>query len=336
MATMFSADLVPDTYVAANIQGWASWIESVLTTIAGWTVTSDTGQTLPSALPAGTAQNQRLGYRVYEMHDEFTDDQPIFMRIDFGTGMTSGTPPSSIGYTPGINFSFGAGTDGAGNLTGIYWNGQGWHPSSLHTVYTNSHPSQPPITFRTRSYARADNSSFILGLFILEGNNPAGFFGSEQITFSLERSRDRDGIYTGDGLLISYTDNQILGGGGTVMALNATKYLILDRPGRAQPPLEKGLSYPYIRHTPAYSYDGTIPCALCSHFRGTAQQPGINFIMMGANDISAEGQYQVVQYGQTRIYQNLRYLMTGRAAAGPVGSAGPLNDAGCRISMLYD
>lgn len=334
MATMFSSALVPDSTVAAHIQGWASWLESVLTTIAGWTVTSDTGQTLPSSLQGGTAQFQKLGYRIYQMNDEFSAVNPIYMRVDFGTSQYS-TPPSNIGASPGMWFSFGSGTDGAGNLTGLLWDGKGWNPNGP-TIQTNNHPSQPPINYTTRNYASADNSRFVIGMFVSDIQNPAGYYGSDQICFSLERSRDKDGNYTGDGLMITYTDQQLIGGGGTTESLSATKYLICNQGGHAQPPLEKGLSYPYIKHSPAYSYDGTVPCAMCSHFRGIAQQPGINFILLGVNDIGLESQYQVTIYGVNHIYQNLRYLCSAIATSGSLSGTSALNDGGCRVSILYE
>jgi hypothetical protein len=337
MATLFNSSLVPDATLAANIQGWATWVEQVITTLGGWTVTSDTGQTAPGSLTGATAQNQKKGYRIYRMNDDFTTDHPIFMRVDFGSGQANFSGPPA-GWAPGMWFSFGGGTDGAGNLTGLLWNGVGWNANAA-TLSTNNHPSQTAPTYPTRNYASGDNSRFIFGMFITDFQNPAGYYGTDQICFSLERSRDRDGNYTGDGLLITYTDSQLYGGGGITAALSAHKYIICDRPGGAQPLLEAGLAYMYVRHSPAYSYDGSVPCALCSHFRGVAQQPGINFILMGINDVSLEGRYQVSMYGQNRVYQNLRNLLAGKAVAGIVGtssSPSSISDAGCRVSILYD
>jgi hypothetical protein len=331
MATMFSSALKPNTSNTGYFQTWAAWVESVLTTIAGWTVTTDTGQTLPFSLTAPTAQFQKMGYRIYQMNDDFTVDNPIYMRIDYGSGFTANTLP---GIGPGMWISFGTGTDGAGNLIGVLWSGQGWGAAGTPTVYSNN--AYQLNIYDTRNYASADNSRFVIGMFVYDFANPAGIFGSDQICFSFERTRDTNGDYTGDGILITYSDPQLIGGGGVTQSLNTHKYLICNRGGRSQPSLEKGLAYSYIRHSPAYSYDGGVPCALCSHFRGIAQQPGINFILMGMNDIALEGQFQINIYGSNRVYQNLRYLVAARSTAGPLGTVLPLNDYGCRVSILYE
>jgi hypothetical protein len=157
--------------------------------------------------------------------------------------------------------------------------------------------------------------------------------------FSFERSRDKEGNYTGDGVMLTYSDIQLYGGGGTTAQLNATKYIICANPGMVQPPLEGGLAYVYVRHSPAYSYDGTVPCGIASHFRGVAQQPGINFCLVGTNDISGETQFLTKLYGANHTYQHLKYMLSGRAYAGQVGTSarpGAVADAGCKVAILWE
>lgn len=333
MATMFSSTLVPDSTFAANIQGWATWVEQVVTTLGGWIVTADTGQTAPGSLPAATSQFQKCGYRVYKMNDGFSFTNPIYMRIDFGGGLqSSGTPH---GYGHAMWFSFGGGTDGAGNLTGLFWDGVGF-PGTVGQPTIRSNNSYQQNLYTTRNYASGDSSRFILGMFVSEVANPALYLGSDQIVFSLERSRDQFGNYTADGLMLTYTDPQLNGGGGITASLNATKYIICNFPGGSQPLLEKGLAYLYVKRSPAYSYDGTVPCALTTHFRGIAQTPGMNYVLIGTNDIGLESQVQINIYAQNHIYQNLRNLVAARAVAGPLGSANPLWDGGLKVSMLFE
>lgn len=327
MATLFNSSLRPDATIAANVQGWASWFELVVTNLGGWTVTSDTGQTLPSSLGGATGVNQKLGYRIYKMNDDFTTENPIYMRVDYGSASFNATTPTA--YYCGIWISFGTGTDGSGNLTGLLWDGVGFGPAVRSTVYCNSNPGLGDANYPTRNYASGDTSRFVVGMFVT--NAP------DQICFSLERSRDANGIYTGDGILITYSDVAMSGGGGTAVSLSATKYLICNRGGRAQPLLERGLSFPFIRHSPAYSFNGTIPCAIHSHFRGVAQQPGTNTVIVGQNDLLPEGQFQFSLYGDNHVYQHLGGMVAARALGSPPSAGNlPLNDGGTRICIRYD
>jgi hypothetical protein len=333
MAKMFAYHLRPDCTIAANVQGWAGWIEQVLTTIGGWTVTADTGQTPPASLPgvALNVANQKVGFRIYEMHDDFTDDFPIFMKVEFGSGyITGGTP--SLAYGVGLTFSFGRSTNGAGQLSGILWNGVGRLPQ-YPTVSSNN--SNGLYDFESRSYASADNSRFVLGMFIEDAPNQYGTAGSLSFLFSLERSRDISGNYTGDGLQITYCDPYFGGGYGSVPCLSATKYIICADGG--QPLFEMGLSYAYPNRNPVFAPDGKIPVGLHCHSRGVAQQPGTNTVVIAAAEVMPEGQFTMNLYGADHVYQHMKYMCACRALAAPPGAGNnPLPDAGIRACMRYD
>jgi len=330
MATMFAYDLKPDPTIAANMQRWAGWIESVLTTIDGWTVTADTGQTPPASLAGvnSATPNLKAGFRIYQMHDEFTDDFPIYMKLEFGNGAFTGGSPTWC-YDIGITVSIGRATNGAGNLSGILWTGIEVIPQ-YPTLSGNN--SNNLYDFESRNYASADQSRFVLGMFIEDAANQYGTAGSLAICFSFERSRDITGAYTGDGLQISYTHPYMNGGYGAVPALSGTKYIVCADGG--QPPFERGVQYIYPGRSPVAVYDGRIPVALHYHSRGLAQQPGTNLAIIGANELLGESQFAMSLYGQDHVYQHLKYINTARTVAGTSNTA--LTDAGARVCMRYD
>jgi hypothetical protein len=102
MATATS-NLVHDNSSLANFKAWAQFLFDGFNSVAGWTQTTDTGQTAPSA--AGSVGTY---YFLFKMADALQASCPVFVRVAYGT---SGT---SVGFSVNV----GQGSDGSGNLTG--------------------------------------------------------------------------------------------------------------------------------------------------------------------------------------------------------------------------
>jgi hypothetical protein len=321
MATMMDfGNLWCDSTTTPNFQAWVTWFESALTGIGGWTVTSDTGQTPPSSLVAPTVSLQKKGYRIYKMNDSFSITQPIYMRIDYGAGNSSGGF-----FIPGAWASIGKGTDGAGNLTGILWDGilPGNPPQAN---ITNNIANQGPAAKNMNSYASGDNSRIVIAMWCS---------GLYVMPFSLERSRDLAGNYTSDGLLLSYFNPQMAGGGGTIVGMFAGRYLICA--GGAQPKEEGGFGFAISRLTPQDTFGGPVGIAVPFHFKGVAQPPGTNWLIIGESDMAPEAQFQTTLYGQVRTYQHARSLITGHNMGVTPGQLPQsLNDYGMRVCIRYD
>jgi hypothetical protein len=300
MATRFSNALFPDNSITANFRAWTQFIEDTLVTTGGWVVTADTGQTLPNALVVPTAGSQKRGYRIYRMNDSLQSAAPVFMRLDYGSG-------SSLGL-PGIWVTIGTGSDGTGNITGILWNGG---TSSLPNIGTQS----TSTSTANNSYGSASTSRFSLALFVQTG---AGF----HFIFTLERSKDSSGNDTGSGLLLIYR-----GGGDTNIA--RTRYL--STTVGPQPSEENGLAYVITGQNPTQTLGGDIGVGVISHFRGTAQQPGTNFVVVTLSDVAAEGSFQMTLYGQLRTYQHCSGIVP---AMGVIG--GIIADNSARVCIRYD
>lgn len=306
MATRFSSTLIRDSSTAARFQAWAQFIEDTLVTTGGWIVTTDTGQTLPSALAACTLANTKKGYRIYRMADTLQATFPVFMRIDFGCAGNV--------ITNGFWVTIGTSSDGSGNITGPLWNGG---LSTTPNVYLNT----SGVSGAVNSYGSAAPGRASIATFI---GTASGF----PMIFCIERTKNASGADTGDGLLLVYT-----GGLGTVTnGVETSRYIIYA--GGSQPLQEVGLSYILTQQNPTQSYGGDVGVAVISHFKGTVQQPGINFLVVNASDIGAESGFVVTLYGITHTFQHLNVFFPYKNLVGNLTN--PTVDGNARCAMRYE
>lgn len=305
MATRFSNALIRDSATTARFSAWAQFIEDTLVTTGGWVVTADTGQTLPSVLAGCTAPNQKQGYRIYRMNDSLQATFPVFIRIDFGSGGATSTN--------GFWVTIGKGSDGAGNITDMLWPGG---RASSPNIYNASSGVSPT----TNSYGSATPGRASIATFI---GPTAGY----PIVFCIERTKNVSGADTGDGLLLVYT-----GGVSSGSMLEASRYIIYG--GGSQPNAESGLSYILTGFNPSQSFGGDIGVGVISHFKGSAQQPGINFLVVNAGDFGVEAGFSVTLYGSAHTYQQLNVLPPGVSLTGVPSS--PTNDSVRRCAIRYE
>lgn len=95
----------------AKLRSWGSAISAALVA-SGLTVTADTGQINWTTVTHPGAINTKAGYEIYRFNDSLQGANPIYFRIDYGTGAAaSGTNPCTW-------MTVGTGSDGAGNITG--------------------------------------------------------------------------------------------------------------------------------------------------------------------------------------------------------------------------
>lgn len=161
MATATS-NLVHDNSTLANFQAWAQFIFNTFNTTAGWTQTTDTGQTAPSA-----ATSVGTFYFIFKMSDALQTSCPTFVKITYGTN----------GTTVKVTVQVGQGTDGAGNLTG----------ATTNTIGNNLTANQGVSTFPC--YASGDSGSIRI-LMWQSGSQNTGFL------FGVERSKNASGANT--------------------------------------------------------------------------------------------------------------------------------------------
>lgn len=313
MATRFSSTLVSDITTDARFRAIAQFVEDTLVTTGGWLVSTETGDTAPGSLAHPTATNTKKGFRVYKTNDGLTQ---IYMRIDYGsTNATSGN-----GF--GMWITLGTGSDGAGTLSGIFFNGGGSTGATVGAANTIG------TTGVVNSYGSADTGRVQLGLFV------SATVGNI-IAFSLERSKDSSGADTSDGILLSGR----IGNGGSngiwnVAAVGSCMEVshALIVAGGTQPTFEYGLSYVLTRNNPSETFGNPVGVGLLQHFKGASVQPGVGICVVNSSDVSAEGSFTQTIYGATRTYQHLNSLQPTISNSATTATA----RTSSRVCMQYD
>lgn len=164
--------LAPSNASDAAFRAWAQGIETAILAL-GWVNTSDTGQLNLSTMTVPVAAATFAGYRMYRMDDALQATAPCYLKIEFGTGV-------STNVNPGLRFSYATATNGAGTLIGIV--------SATFTYQPNTtNASVMPCYF--------SGSSNRLNMLLFCGNT------SLHITFNLERISDESNNPDGDGFL---------------------------------------------------------------------------------------------------------------------------------------
>lgn len=297
MATRFSNTLLPQNATDADFRAWVQFVEDVLVTTGLWVVTADTGQMVIATAVKPGATTTKVGYRIYRMDDALQATSPVFMRIDYGS--------SSNTNFAGMWITIGTGSNGAGTITNIRYNG-GINASpdvaNGGTASSGTH----------NSYGSAAANRVVIALFVQST-------ASRILLFSIERSKDSTGADTGDGLLLSWVPT------GTTLAFS--KYMLLGAGG--QPAAEAGIQYILSAANPS-AYGSDVGIGLVIHLKGIAQFPGTQLAVVRANDFAPESQFAMSLYGANRTYQHLYAL---NAALGQnLGSS----DSTARICMRYD
>jgi hypothetical protein len=330
MGTNFSVSCRTDATLISNLRVWAQFVEDTLVN-GGWVVTADTGQTLPSALVGTSTNYTRRGFRIYRMNDILQAVSPIFMKLSYGGGFGN-SPFNGAGLWPEI----GHGTDGAGNITGQLWDGRCTNPAiitpDMPPVSSNNGSNDGSIVGGFNSYGAAGPGWFTLGMFIKLGSSSS--FSMFPMVFTMERTKDNVGNDTSDGVLMLFSE--VLSGGGSQSVVSTAKYLKCH-PTTIQPGTETGPGYALTTRNPSENVNGTIGVGVPFHFRGLAQQPGINMVIVNSLDVAPESQLMVTIYGYSHLYQQLRWVGMQKAYTNPAASYGAgLRDLSAMACIRYE
>jgi hypothetical protein len=282
----------------AMFQQTAQFVEDTLVATGGWVVTADTGQTLPSALVAPTAINQKMGYRIYRMNDALQATFPVFMRVDFAAS-------NNAANAFGLFLTFGTGSNGSGTITGV--------------AVANQQMAQCQTLSATfYCYGSAGPNRLTIGVPCLSGLTYSFFL-------SIERSKDSVGNDSGDGLILIYGP---AGSGTNYNAISCSRYIVMA--GGTQPLEEKALAYVLTTSNPTQVVaPGDVGLGIVIPIKGVAQQPGSNVMIVNSADVSIDGLINAVIYGATRAYQHMNLLIPCRRIVGTT-------DSNARILMRYD
>lgn len=301
MATRIDTTLLPSNSTNAMFRAWVQFVEDLLVTTGGWVVTGDTGQMTIATATAPGGANTKVGYRVYRMADALQATAPVYLRIDYGS--------AAAAATPGMWWTIGQGSDGAGAITSVRYNGG----ASSSPNFANSGNS---ATGTYNSYGSAGTGRVQMGLFV-------GTTSTHGVTVSLERSKDATGADTGDGVILMGTDAQQV-----ASAVGISRWILLGT--GAQPPLEKGLFYALSGNNPS-AFGSDVGIGIPIPMRGVAQPPGLGYVVTRTSDFVAEAQFSVTIYGASHNFVHLNSMQGSVHVSG-----NPNADSTSRMCMRYE
>lgn len=176
------ATTVFDNSSDANFRTWGKLISDRFAAF-GWVKGTDTGQIDWATVLAPNTTNQARGYEIWRMADALQATAPCFMKIEYGS--------SSPLTRPSFWFTFGTGSDGAGNLTG---NTIARVQMAVALTVTNN-------TQFTHLFA-GDNNRFCMVLAPITGTLEAGSSTSSSgiVWCHVSRSKDTSGSDTAVGI----------------------------------------------------------------------------------------------------------------------------------------
>jgi hypothetical protein len=166
---------------------------------AGLIQTSDTGQLDISAIASVPAVNNYSGYRIYRFNDSRQGTDPLFIKVEFGSG-------DGQSYTC-LRVSTGTGTNGAGTLTGQVSN-----LCRFGGSYTGTNGTITACQYY------ATHSEGFFGFLGAPNNNVVGF---PEWAFTIARTKDVAGSFDSLGNIITHWD----GHGNTAGSVSFTRTL---------------------------------------------------------------------------------------------------------------
>jgi hypothetical protein len=120
----FSA--APTNATDAEFRDWGSKLSDALAAV-GMVKTADTGQIDWATVVKPAAISTYQGYEVWRFNDTLQATAPLFLKIEYGSGV-------SVATRPGLRLQVGKGTNGAGTLTGAFGGGATAHNATNFSV----------------------------------------------------------------------------------------------------------------------------------------------------------------------------------------------------------
>lgn len=295
--------LAPTNNTDANFRLWGGGISAALATV-GLVKTADSGQIDWTTVVKPTAAGQSRGYEIWRFDDALQATQPVFIRLDYGSGSVSAN-------NPGLYVALGTATDGAGLLTSatgfpntvLYSPGNPAVPFAIPNtgfVFNGNGNDYSTTTLNNLYVASDDGSSLMIaGWYSAAGS---GFTTQTGGLVVVERTRDQDGAPNGDALMMvrTYGTSQpntamvMLGRASSfygnvtatgVLAVHGAKQLLTPTSGLVGSTLN---TYPV--------FTGAVP-QLCG--------PSKHLVALWSSDQSVNTQFDLTVYGTTCTYRSL-------------------------------
>jgi hypothetical protein len=246
----------------ANFRLWGKWISDGFSAF-GWVQTSDTGQINWTTVLAPTLATTFMGYEIWRMNDTLQSTYPLFIKIEYGSAVAAATPAMAITY--------GTGSDGAGNLTGVF---------CARTVYN----AASGVTTAAPNFASGDANR----IFLLMAKDQGA-----AALISIERTHDAAGADSNIGIMVfSCMNSAWTGRQAHFTGLQPNVYTTINH--SMTPPSGSGALAPDIHLFP-------VRC-----WTPGESFPSLNMCAIISTDFSDNALISVVGYdGTTRIYRVL-------------------------------
>lgn len=277
--------LLSDSSTQPNFQAWAQAISNQFTA-AGWTVTGDTGQVNWASNPSPPAANTWTLYEIRQPAGDplQTGATAYYIRIEYGQRNTG---------TPGLRFTLGTGTNGAGTLTGFV--------TTPQSITSGSIAAQGSVTFECDF--SWDASRFAM---LLWRNAPG-----QNVSFvAIERTKGAAGSDNSDGVTI------LISNGGVTNQLWWQQSIIF---GLGVPPALNTFAaiapWPNNGNGTTLNFNNSVPISPIFPCYGKWGNPlTVVGTMVGADCV--DGTFLTTTlYGVTRTYLTTKALVAGSVSS---------------------
>lgn len=293
----------------ALFRTWGSAVTAGLAA-SGLVKTSDTGQIDWATVNRPTSATTSAGYEIYRFDDTMQSTAPIYLRISYGTGITTS------GLSPSLWFTAGTGTDGAGTITGV---------KTSTIVAPNNDTGAATTTINTSDLVMyfTHTDGYFMAYSTPYTTSNAG--QSTPFFFSIDRSRNQStGAATAEG---AYVHRARFGATSTMKQWGQTLNFSLkqitgtDASFNCMPPGDSGVYGNYV--FPVY---GTLPRPV--------QQVG--WVGYSANDIATLSTFTCKPIGTTTTRTYLALPATYGSLVSNTAITGIINEALIRIAFLWE
>lgn len=249
----------------------------------GLVQTSDTGQMNEATVARASTGNTNQGFHIFRFDDSLQSTNPVFIRVDYGSGTATATAA--------VVMQVGTGTNGAGVLTGqvgTQWTSfRAWVAKTNQTWYFSSDQKQTLTIAAGIGTAASENNVLV----------------------NIERLRDSSGAAVGDAgisTLFSHSASstvnssqlQVIPNSGPIVATPATQAMW---PGISQSMAYNQNVY-FANHFPQSAY-------------GQLHEPTIGLLKYWASDFVTGSEVSVGVYGNNATYKCLGAVYSASAAS---------------------
>ena len=269
--------LIYDSSTLANFKLWAQAISSALSS-SGWVLTSDTGQVNWGSIASVPAFNSYV-YEIWKPADALqTGSTQFFLRVEYGK--TNGSPAAAR-----ARFSIGAGTDGAGTLTGLV-------SSIFDPMVSNGVGQGSSLTWD--SYFSGDTDRF--GMLLWRSGGVAGL--TPCFVIAIERTHNTDGTNSSDGVTIICVNKSNLSRGPHTLVFGIGMAVVNTAP-------DNNGTYAVIGWdctNASGAFNNNIPVFPEAPIYGKVGNPMTEVAWVHAQDVAEGCVFTTTLYGATRTY----------------------------------